>query len=133
MPAVKGYWAALNHVFSLTGMDLAASTVVSWMFRSFERLCPPQEMRPLDCNLSLVLQCLSRLPFEPLKFASDKHPTWKKSFLLAPASAKRVSELHGISFHVCHSRSWSSYTFSFLPDFVAKTQNPSIPDGPVVG
>ena len=48
VPAVKGYWAILSHVFSLTGMDLAASTVVSRMFHSSGRLCPPQEIRPPD-------------------------------------------------------------------------------------
>ena len=60
--------------------------------------------------------------------ASDKHLTLKMSLLLALASAKRVSELHGLSFRVRHSRGWKSCTFSFLPDFVAKTQNPSVPD-----
>ena len=80
VPAVKGCQAGLNHVFSLTGMDLAASTVVSRMFRSFERSCPPREMRPLDRNLSHVLHCLSRPPFEPLKLVFDKHLTWKTSF-----------------------------------------------------
>ena len=64
----------------------------------------------------------------PLKLASEKHLTWKMSFLLALASAKRVSELHDLSFRVCHSRGWRSCTFSFLPDFVAKIQNPSTPD-----
>ena len=59
--------------------------------------------------------------------ASDKHLTWKTSFLLALASAKRVSELHGLSFWARHSHGWSFCTF-FLPDFVAKTQNPSVPD-----
>ena len=56
VPAVKGCWAALNHVFSLTGMDLAASSVVSWMFCNFERWCPPRETRHPDWNLSLVLR-----------------------------------------------------------------------------
>ena len=79
-PAVKGYQPALNLVFSLTGMAVAAGTLVSWMFRCFERSCPPRELRPLDWNLSLVLSCLSRLPFEPLKLASDNHLTWKTSF-----------------------------------------------------
>ena len=60
--------------------------------------------------------------------ASDKHLTWKTSFLLAFASAKRVCELHGLSFRVCHSRGWKSCIFSFLPDFVAKTQNPPVLD-----
>ena len=71
---------------------------------------------------------LSQPPFEPLKLASDKHLTWKMSFLLALVSAKRVSELNCLSFLVHHSCGWGSVTFSFLPDFVAKTQNPSVPD-----
>ena len=77
---------------------------------------------------SLILCCLSRSPLELLKLASDKHLTWKTSFLLALASAKMVSELHGLSFRGRHSRGWRSCMFSFLPDFVAQTQNPSIPD-----
>ena len=126
--AVKGYRSALNHVFALTGMDLVASKVVSRMFCHFERTCPPREIRPPDWNFSLVLLCLSRPPFEPLKLTSDKHLTWKKSFLLALVSAKRVSELHGLSFRICHSCGWRSCTFSFLLGFIAKTQNPSVPD-----
>ena len=109
-------------------MDLAVSSVVSHMFWSFERSCSPRQIRPTDWNLSLVLHCLSRPPFEPLKLASDKYLTWKMSFLLALASAKRVSELHGLSFRVRHSRCWRSFTFFFVPDFVAKTRHHSVPD-----
>ena len=109
-------------------MDLAASTMVSRMFHSFERSCPPWEIRPPDWNLFLGLLCLSRPPFEPLNLPSDKHFTWKTSFLLALVSAKRVSELHSLSFRVCHSHGWRFCTFSFLPDFESKTLNPSVPD-----
>ena len=49
-------------------------------------------------------------------------------FLLASTSTKRVSELHGLSFRVWHFRGWRSCTCSFLLDFVAKTQNTSVPD-----
>ena len=128
LPVVRGYRAALNHVFSLTGMDLASSPVVSRMFRSFERSCPLREVRPQDWNLFLIQQCLCQPPFEPQKLASDKHRTWKTSFLLALASAKMISEFHGLSFHVHHSCGWRSCAFSFLPDFVAKTQNLSVLD-----
>ena len=83
---------ALNHVFSLTGMDLVSNTMVSRMFRSFEKSCPPWEVRPLDWNLSFIL--LSWPPFEPLKLVSE-YLTWKMSFLLALVLAKRVSELQG--------------------------------------
>ena len=48
----------------------------------------------------------------------------KTSFLLALASARRVSELHGLSAEVRHSKGWSSMTFSLAPDFLAKTQLP---------
>ena len=85
-------------------------------------ICPP------DWNLSLVLWCLSQPPFGPLKLVSDKHLTWKTSFLLALAQAKKVSELHSFSSCVCHLRGWRSCTFFFLRDFVAKTQNPSVHD-----
>ena len=63
-----------------------------------------------------------------LKLSLHKHLTWKTFFLLALMSAKQISELHGFSSQVHHSKGWRSYTFSFLPDFVAKTQNPSVYD-----
>ena len=73
VPVVKEYRVVLNHIFSLTGLDLAARSVVSRMFRHFERSCPSREIRPPDWNLSLVLRCLSWPSFESLKLASDKH------------------------------------------------------------
>ena len=82
VPTVKGYRVTLNHVFSLIEMDLAASTVVSRMFRSFKRLCSLREIRPLDWNLSLVLRCLSRPRIEPLKLASDIHLPGRRTFYL---------------------------------------------------
>ena len=54
------------------------------------------------------------------------HLTWNTSFLHSLARAKTVNELHGLSFRVCHSQGWRSCTFSFLPDFVANTQNPFV-------
>ena len=72
LTAVKGYRAALLHVFRLTGMDLAASSIASRMFRLFGRSYPLHEIRPPYWNLSLVLRCISRSPFELLKLASDK-------------------------------------------------------------
>ena len=59
--AVEGYCAALNHVFSLTGLDLSASHVISRMFHSFEKTCPPREVKLPVWNLPLVLQSLTCL------------------------------------------------------------------------
>ncbi|MPD03284.1 hypothetical protein E2C01_098912 [Portunus trituberculatus] len=63
-------------------------------------------------------------PYEPLHLASLRDVALKSSFLLALASACRVSELHGLSAEVCHSKDWASMTFSLAPDFLAKTQLP---------
>ena len=105
---VDSYRATLNHVFSLAGVDLAASRVISSVFRSFERSCPPHQINPPDLNLSLVLQSLTCLSYELLKLSlSDKHLTWKTYFHFALALAKRVIELHGLSF-------WVRYSLFFL-------------------
>ena len=49
----------------------------------------------------------------------------KTLFLLALASAKRIGELHVLSYRVSHSGGWGEVSFSFVPGFVAKTQDPS--------
>ena len=48
-------------------------------------------------------------------------------FPLAPVSAKRVSELHGLLYSQAFRR-MNSCIFSFVPGFVAKTQNPALLD-----
>ena len=94
--AVEDYWATLNHVFSLAGTGLAPSKVISRMFSNFEKICPLRKVKSPEWNLSLVLRNLTCQPYEILKLPSDKHLTWKTCILLALASAKRVSEFHGI-------------------------------------
>ena len=76
----------------------------------------------------LVLQSLTRPPYEPIKLSSEKNLTWETCLLLGHSPAKRIGELHGLSFHAWHSRDWKSCTFSCLPDFYAKTQIPSVHD-----
>ena len=98
------------------------------LMRSFGKSCPPREIRPPEWDVTLVLRHLSGAPYEPLRGATLRDVTLKTVFLLALASAKRVGELHGLSHEVRHSRGWGSMTFSFVPDFVAKTQDPSIFD-----
>ena len=109
-PAVEDYRTAHNHVFSLTGMDLAANEVISRMLSSFENTHLPREAKPLKCNWSLVLGSLTRLPYKPIKLSSVKHLTWKTCFLLTLTSAKKVTKLHGLSSRVWHSQGWKSCT-----------------------
>ena len=128
VPAIKGYRAALNQVFKLKGLDLGSSQELSLLIRGFERSCPPREVRPPEWDIVLVLKSLTRAPYEPLSRSSDMALTHKTVFLLALASAKRVSELHGISYRIRHTEGWDSVSFSFVTEFVAKTQNPSVCD-----
>ena len=81
---------------------------------SFSRSVDPVELRPPAWDVALVLQSLTGAPYEPLT-----EP------LLALASAKRIGELHALSYRVSHSRVWAEVSFSFVPGFVAKTQDPS--------
>ncbi|XP_064103326.1 uncharacterized protein LOC135213276 [Macrobrachium nipponense] len=126
--AVEGYRAALNKVFSLKGMDLAASPEILLLFKHFRKTCPPRELRTPHWDVALVLKSLRGPPYEPLHSASLKNLTLKTLFLLALASSKRVSELHALSYEVSHTRRWREMGFSFVPGFVAKTQDPSKPD-----
>ena len=104
VPAIKGYQSALNSVFSLKGQDLSSSKELGMLLRSFNVSCPPTEVRPPAWDLSLVLASLKRAPYEPLTAASEQFVGLKALFLLALASAKRVGELHGLSYQVFHSR-----------------------------
>ena len=44
----KGYCIALNHVFSLVGVNLAASRIIGRMFSSFKKSYPPHEVNPSE-------------------------------------------------------------------------------------
>jgi len=67
---------------------------------------------------------LKTAPYEPLDEASDKNVTLKTVFLLALATAKRVGEIHGLSYIISHSLNWQKVYLSLDPAFVAKTQVP---------
>ena len=122
---VKGYSSALNSVFALKGRDLASSREVTMLLRSFSRSVDPVELRPPAWDVALVLQSLIRAPYEPLRTCDERFLAQKMLFLLALASAKRIGELHALSYRVSHSRGWAEISFSFVPGFVAKTQDPS--------
>ena len=73
----------------------------------------------------LVLQSLTGAPYEPLGTCDERFLAQKTLFLLALASAKRIRELHALSYRVSHTRGLAEVSFSFVSGFVAKTQDPS--------
>ena len=52
-------------------------------------VCPPSPQR----SLTIVLQQLTKAPFEPLAFVDLRLLTFKTAFLVAITSARRASEL----------------------------------------
>ena len=123
--AVKDYSSALNSVLALKGRDLSASREITMLFRSFARSVNPVELRPPAWDVSLVLQSLTGAPYEPLRMFEERFLAQKTLFLLALASAKRIGELHALSYRVYHTRNWGEVSFSYVMGFVAKTQDPS--------
>ena len=123
--AVKGYCSALNSVLALKGRDLTASREITTLLRSFARSVNPVELRPPAWDVSLVLQSLTGAPYEPLRTCEERFLAQKTLFLLALASAKRIGELHALSYRVSHTRDWGEVSFAFVTGFVAKTQDPS--------
>ena len=75
--------------------------------------------------MALVVNNLTAAPYKPLKDAVERLLAHKALFLLALASTKRVGELHALSHRVFHSVGWKEVSFSFVPGFVAKTQDQS--------
>ena len=123
--AVKGYSSALNSVLALKGRDLASSREITMLLHSFSRSVNPVELCPPAWDVALVLQSLTGAPYEPLRTCDERFLAQKTLFLLALASAKRIGELHALSYRVSHTRGWAEVSFSFVPGFVAKTQDPS--------
>ena len=96
--AVKGYRSALNSVFALKGMDLADSREIFMLLRSFSKSVRPEELRPPAWDITLILQSLTRAPYEPLRSSDERFLAQKTLFLLALASSKRVGELQALSY-----------------------------------
>ena len=93
------------------------------LFRSLAKTCHPQDLHPPAWDVALVLQSLTNQPYEPMRETEERFLAQKTLFLVALASAKRVGELHALSYRVSHARDWKEVSFSFVPGFVAKTQD----------
>ena len=91
------------------------------LLRSFARSVNPVELRPPAWDVSLVLS-LTGAPYEPLRTCEERFLAQKTLFLLVLASAKRIGELHALSYRVSHTRDWGEVS-SYVTGFVAKTQD----------
>ena len=124
---IKGYRSAISSTISACGSrtELSYSQELSSLIRSFQLERPLQRKVAPQWNLSLVLQALTKPPFEPIAKCELKYLTLKTVFLVALASGRRRSEPHALCFDSHHFRQNQDQSMVTLyPDleFVAKTQ-----------
>ena len=123
LATIKGYRAMLSAVFKFPLPE--TSPILKDLIRSFEISAPRPLFPPPLWDLDKVLQYLSGPPFEPLARASFLDKTKKALFLLAMATAKRVSELQALSFSV--SFQGEDLVLYYDPFFRAKTESAANP------
>jgi hypothetical protein len=125
VPTIRGYRSAIALALKTVNTDVTSSAELTALLRAMAGEIPPRQLAPPKWNLTLVLETLITAPYEPLEEASLKFLTHKCVFLLALASAKRVSELQALSGNIAHKEDWSMVSFDFARDFLAKTEVPS--------
>ena len=133
---IKGYRSMISNTLKFkTGNRIGSNPVLSELIRSFELQRPVQRSLTPKWDLSWVLVCLQKPPFEPLDKASKFHVTIKTAFLLALATAKRCSEIHALAMdsqHLRFNQSDGSVSLILKSGFLAKNQLPSVKPDPIV-
>ena len=91
---IDGYRAAIVDTLGPMGLHISQSSDLNRLLSSFHRDRPKSSRNLPKWNLSVVLNELTKAPFEPMKNTDLKHLTIKTAFLLALASGKPRSEIH---------------------------------------
>ena len=91
---IDGYRTAIVDTLGPMAHHIAHNADLHRLLSSFHRDCPKSSRNLPKWNLSVVLNELTKAPFEPMKDTDLKHLTLKTAFLLALASGKRRSEIH---------------------------------------
>ena len=83
---IDGYRTAIVDTLGPTGLHISRSSDLNRLLSSFHRDRPKSSRNLPKWNLSVVLNELTKAPFEPMKDTDLKHLTLKTAFLLALAS-----------------------------------------------
>ena len=86
---IVGYRTAIVDTLCPAGHHIAQSSDLHRLLTSFHRDRPKSSRNLPKWNLSVVLNELTKAPFEPMKDTDLEHLTSKTAFLLALASGKR--------------------------------------------
>ena len=123
---ISGTWTRTDRKLHINCLELKA--VVSALQHSMELQRPRFTPVLPQWDLGIVLEALSKPPYQPLREASFKHLTLKTVFLLAMASTGRGSELHALRFdqnYIQFKPKGAGVTFYFSPEFMRKNQKPN--------
>ena len=86
---IDGYTMTIVDTLGLAGHHIAQSSDLHRLLSSFHGIVPKVPGIFQNGNLSVVLNELTKVPFEPMKDTDLKHLTLKTAFLLALSSGKR--------------------------------------------
>ena len=111
----------------MTGDHLDGSGTLTDFCKNLAREVPREKFKFPKWDLTIVLKGLREAPFEPLEDIDLKYLSFKTVFLIALASAARVSELHALSAESGFIRFTVDKSTVFLAPvigFLAKNQRP---------
>lgn len=119
---ITGYKSVISLIHN-DGSKISSSSELTALIKGLYNMKPSVKPLTPNWNLPLVLAVLTKHPFEPIDSIDLKFLTYKTVFLLALASASRVSELHSLSLDEGHYRK-EHKGIRLLPNmqFLAKTQ-----------
>ena len=104
-----------------TGHHISQSSDHNRLLSSYHRDHPKSSRNLPKWNLSVVLNELTKAPFEPMKDTDLKHLTLKTAFLLALASGKHRSKIHAWVANKVFSQ-WEKVALFPTSDFIANNQ-----------
>ena len=121
---IDGYRTTIVDTLGPAGHHIAQSPDLHKLFSSFHGDRPKSSRNLPKWILSVVLNELTKAPFEPMKDTDLKHLTLKTVFLLALASCKHRSEIHAWVANKVSSNlgQWEKVALFPSSDFIAKNQ-----------
>ena len=120
---IDGYRTAIVDTLGPTAHHIAYNADLHRLLSSFYRDRPKSSRNLPKWNLSVVLNELTKAPFEPMKDTDLKLLTLKTAFLLALACGKCCSEIHAwVANKVSNLGQWEKVTLFPSSDFIAKNQ-----------
>ena len=118
---IDGYRTGIVDSLGPTGLHISQSSDLNRLLSSFHRDRPKSSRNLPKRNLSVVLNELTKAPFEHMKDTDLKHLTLKTAFLSAMASGKCHSEIHAwVANKVSNLGQWEKVALFPSSDFIAK-------------